>query len=357
MFAALDGAYLSSALTKVPDGAWFTLLIAVLLSSLFVLWRFGKENQWRAEAEDVKKLGELVTYAAKSAEFEGKDGTKDARRSPDAALLHLTPALGGGPIALIPGIGIFFDKSGLPNTTPTVFIHFLHKFRAAPRIVVFFHIRTLSLPTVAPEDRFTVFRCLKDIGGDGEQSHSFFRVMLRHGYMDDVVNTELGVQIYEELRKFVIREGDVATGRGPQKVAFTGDPAAAATNVAPTKGDDEIEIDSSDSSGIANAISNNHTPEYQAQSHVHTHLRTLQAAHSDQTVYIVGKETMKIRHPETERRGPCAAVRGRWVVGGGWARRLALAAFLWIRANSGSKVGNWDVDVGRLVEVGFVKVV
>jgi KUP system potassium uptake protein len=35
----LDGLYLSSALTKVPDGAWFTLLLAILLASFFSLWR------------------------------------------------------------------------------------------------------------------------------------------------------------------------------------------------------------------------------------------------------------------------------------------------------------------------------
>ena len=52
VFGLLDGLYLSSALTKVPDGAWFTLALAVLLCSVFILWRYGKENQWRAEAAD-----------------------------------------------------------------------------------------------------------------------------------------------------------------------------------------------------------------------------------------------------------------------------------------------------------------
>ena len=35
-FGSLDGMYLSSALTKVPDGAWFTLVLAVLLCTVFV---------------------------------------------------------------------------------------------------------------------------------------------------------------------------------------------------------------------------------------------------------------------------------------------------------------------------------
>lgn len=45
VFGALDGAFLSSALTKVPDGAWFTIVLAVVLAVVFILWRFGKEQQ------------------------------------------------------------------------------------------------------------------------------------------------------------------------------------------------------------------------------------------------------------------------------------------------------------------------
>jgi KUP system potassium uptake protein len=37
-FAAFDGVYLSSALTKIPTGAWFTIVLATILSSIFVLW-------------------------------------------------------------------------------------------------------------------------------------------------------------------------------------------------------------------------------------------------------------------------------------------------------------------------------
>lgn len=48
VFATLDGLFLTSALTKLPDGAWFTLLLAVILASTFALWRYGKEKQWQA---------------------------------------------------------------------------------------------------------------------------------------------------------------------------------------------------------------------------------------------------------------------------------------------------------------------
>ena len=59
VFGLLDGLYLSSALTKVPEGAWFTLALGAVLSSIFVLWRYGKENQWRAETADRLPLSQL----------------------------------------------------------------------------------------------------------------------------------------------------------------------------------------------------------------------------------------------------------------------------------------------------------
>lgn len=57
---------------------------------------------------------------------------------------------------------------------------------------------------------------------------------------------------------------------------------------------------------------------------------------------MVGKEQMRVREDNGIK---------------GWSRRIALLAFLWIRGNTGSKVANLNVDVEKLVEVGFVKVV
>ena len=60
IFASLDGLYLSSALTKVPDGAWFTLVLTVILSGFAFVWRYGKEQQWKADLPNRTSLGELV---------------------------------------------------------------------------------------------------------------------------------------------------------------------------------------------------------------------------------------------------------------------------------------------------------
>lgn len=206
IFGSLDGLYLSAALIKVPNGAWFTLALAVILSSIIILWRFGKENQWRAEASDRIPPSHILSAGT------NPESSSDKGTTAPAHILRLTPAFGGAPISPIKGIGIFFDKTGSPHTTPTVYIHFLQKFQASPAVVVFFRLRALSIPTVASEDRISVSRSFSPAIVDGTLAPSgfrdFFCIPLRHGYTDEVVTRDLGVLLYEQLRGFVIRECD-----------------------------------------------------------------------------------------------------------------------------------------------------
>ncbi len=317
VFGLLDGVYLSSALTKVPDGAWLTLTLAVILSCIFVLWRFGKESQWRAEAEDRLSPSKLLMS---SEDFSLANGNK---KGDPIYKLRLTHPFGGAVVSPIQGMGIFFDKSGSPNTTPTVFIHFVQKFQAAPAVVVFFHIRTLSCPTVEPGDRFTVTRCVSGAQGSKLSMQNFFRVILRHGYNDEVVTSDLGMVIYEQLRAFIIRE--LRTPEPPVPV------------IASSSSSTE-QSESTTPSSAPPVVADVQQP----QDLVRHRLDILEQAYNDQVVYIVGKEQMRVRHDRHLK---------------GWARRIVLGAFLWMRGNTGSKVANMNIDVEKLVEVGFVKVV
>jgi KUP system potassium uptake protein len=55
-----DGLFMTAVMTKIPNGAWSTLMLAIILSSIFVLWRYGKEKQWSAEGKDRSDLTTLV---------------------------------------------------------------------------------------------------------------------------------------------------------------------------------------------------------------------------------------------------------------------------------------------------------
>lgn len=325
VFGAFDGMFLSSALTKVPEGAWFTLALALILSSVFILWRFGKENQWRAEASDRIPLSQILTAFEDEANGEGLKTGSDRPRG-----LQLTPAFGNGVISPIQGMGIFFDKTGSSKSTPTVFIHFLQKFQAAPAIVVFFHIRALSSPTVPAERRFTVTRSFVRADTRSAIAHGFYRITLRHGYMEAAITRDLGKLLYDQLRGFVIRE-EVVRAREPlpMRLPNAADTASSSLSITPDS--------SSEPRGVESAAVPSLGPDPIQQD-----LHRLESAYQHQAVYIVGKEQMRVR----EDHGAC-----------GWTRRISLSAFVWLRENTGSRVRNLNVDVDKLVEMGFVKVI
>lgn len=184
IFGALDAVFLSAALTKVPDGAWFTLLLAFILSSIFIIWRFGKEQQWTAEGQD-------------------RIATSDILKTTPTGDLVLTPAFGGQKVSNASGLGIFFDKVG--GHVPTVFTQFVRKFKARPAITLFFHMRPLSRPTVPADERFIITRT---------SIPSCYRVTLRHGYMDDVLTPDLGRILVEQLILYITRDRSAGSADG-----------------------------------------------------------------------------------------------------------------------------------------------
>jgi len=271
IFGLLDGVYLSSALTKIPTGAWFTVVLSAILASIFVLWRYGKDSQWAAEASDRYSPSHLLTT--------NEDGE-----------LKFTDAFGGAEIRTVAGLGVFFDKSG--DKVPTVFAQFVLKFMARTEVVVFFHMRALPVPTVGVEERYVITAT--------QGIPNCYRITLRHGYADQVVTPDLGHMLAQHLVLYITR-----------------DPTATLTDA-----------DGESGTGVQGG---KYSPEIAKQ------FEALGRAADSQTVYIMGKEQMKI-------------CKGTNVV-----RRLFLELFLWIRDNSRTKMADLNVPVDRLVEVGFVK--
>ncbi|KAJ6125191.1 hypothetical protein N7471_012508 [Penicillium samsonianum] len=234
--ACLDGTYLSSALTKVPDGAWFTIALASILAMLFLLWRYGKEQQWFAEAEDRFPTSHFIVSSS--------DGQ-----------IFLSQRYDNLPISITPGLGIFFDKAG--ETTPIVFSQFVLKLTSLPEMVVFFHLRPLEQPSIALENRFTVSRLAIP---------NCYRLVVRYGYNDEIITPDLASVIVDQVRKYLtLSSASVPLDREDEEM----------DSVTPGNPTTEGSRD--------------------ARAFLSSEITNLEAAYSHKVLYIVGKEEMKIK--------------------------------------------------------------
>jgi KUP system potassium uptake protein len=263
--------FLSASLTKIPLGAWVTLMIAGVLTSIFIIWRYGKEEQWKAEVSDNVPLSQVVRFRS-----DPENG--------ESLQLELVPALGQAPIYQTNGLGIFFDKAGSQAVAPHVLVQFLQKFSATPEFMVLFHLQPISVPTVEPEYRYTVSRCFASrANGKGRAPlPNCFRLVVRYGYTDEIITPDLGKLVTDAVRTFLLGED-------------------------------------------------------QAKDEIRLSLRTLDHAYNHQVIYIVGKVQLRIKK------------------GTNFLRWAALSAFVWIRSITSAKVQRLNVEVDRLVEVGFLK--
>jgi KUP system potassium uptake protein len=307
--ACMDGAFLSSSLVKVPDGAWFTILLSCAMASIFILWRFGKEQQWAAEASDRFPTSHFV-------------------RTNDDGRLQLTSQFFDKTLSTIEGFGIFFDKAG--ETTPIVFSQFIRKLITAPEVIVFFHLRPLETPSVAPEDRYSVSRLAIP---------NCYRLVVRHGYMDEVITPDLASLVFEKVRDHIVtraldREGEgriVNTGTDLGNIEHLNNVSRVSGKTAVNEKVEATETSSSDSEAKQAS-----TPTPSAAS-TSGRLTALERAYNHEVLYIMGKEQMKVKK------------------GTNWVRMVLLKAFLFMRENTRTKIASLEVDRDRIIEVGFVK--
>ncbi|GAM36149.1 hypothetical protein TCE0_018f05012 [Talaromyces pinophilus] len=246
--ACLDGTYLSSALTKVPVGAWFTITLAAILASLLLLWRFGKEQQWNAEAQDRFPTSHFIKH--------NEDGQ-----------LRLMDRYGGTLISTTRGLGIFFDKAG--ETTPIVFSQFVLKLTAIPEVSIFFHLRPMEIPSVSYKDRYSVSRLAIP---------NCYRLVVRYGYNDVIITPDLASVIVDQVRRYLADD--------PESLQEVKDYSASASN------DERGNIQTEQPETNATEAESH---DDDARLRGRRELEKLQNAHEHKVLYIIGKEQMTIR--------------------------------------------------------------
>nr|WP_245832852.1 potassium transporter Kup [Sphingomonas mucosissima] len=140
-FLFIDGMYFSSNLTKVPDGGWFPLLVAIIVFVLLTTWAAGRKLMLQRMREGAMPIKVFIGSAANSA-------------------------------TRVTGTAVFMTST--PEGVPPALLHNLKHNRVLHERVILLTVKVTDMPFFPEEDRFH-----HEALGEG-----FHRVILRYGFME-----------------------------------------------------------------------------------------------------------------------------------------------------------------------------
>ncbi|MFD1950841.1 potassium transporter Kup [Sphingomonas arantia] len=143
VFLVIDGAYLASNLTKIPDGGWFPLLVGAVVFTVLTTWATGRRLMRARLDESAMPVDVFIRSAA-------------------------------GSVGRVPGTAVFLSAS--PHGIPSALLHNMKHNRVLHERVVILTVTIEGVPLVeagaCPE--------VVDMG------HGFSRVILHYGFMQDI---------------------------------------------------------------------------------------------------------------------------------------------------------------------------
>jgi KUP system potassium uptake protein len=142
LFYIVDGAYLASNLTKIPDGGWFPLLVGAIAFILLTTWARGRQLMMERLRESAMPIPVFVASAANSA-------------------------------VRVPGTAVFMTST--PDGVPHALLHNLKHNKVLHERVVLLTVKIADVPMVDEQKR----HALEDLG------QGFYRMILRYGFMEE----------------------------------------------------------------------------------------------------------------------------------------------------------------------------
>lgn len=195
-FWVIEGAYLSAALMKVPQGGWVSLLLSVIFMFIMFVWHYGTRKKYNFDLHN---------------------------KVPLKWLLGLGPSLG---IVRVPGIGLIYSE--LATGVPSIFSHFVTNLPAFHSVLVFVCVKSVPVPYVSPEERFLVGRICP-------RPYRMYRCIVRYGYKDiqrDDGNFEN--QLIQSIAEFIQMEAVEPQFSSSDNASFDGRMAVISTRNAGT---------------------------------------------------------------------------------------------------------------------------
>ncbi|KAI9495852.1 potassium transporter-domain-containing protein [Zychaea mexicana] len=175
-FGLIDGAYLTSTLRKVPQGAWFTIVVAAVLSAVMYIWRYGTLRQWEYEGMLKLKLRKDMLLPEESS---------DANTVANQVTTKLNTTM------------IVFDPAGFDS--PMSIQHLQSVLHVEPTVQIFCHLRHANIANVPADERMIVFK--------PEETTSTYRIILRQGYNDlPDTSAEFGIMLSNRIAQLLQEE-------------------------------------------------------------------------------------------------------------------------------------------------------
>lgn len=144
-FGSIEAVYLSASFTKVPQGGWAPLVLAMVFMVIMYIWHYGTRRKYMFDLQNKVSMKWILT---------------------------LGPSLG---IVRVPGIGLIYTE--LVTGVPAIFSHFVTNLPAFHQVLVFVCIKSVPVPYVPHEERYL-------IGRIGPKVYRMYRCIVRYGYKD-----------------------------------------------------------------------------------------------------------------------------------------------------------------------------
>ncbi len=144
VFLTIDLAFFGANAVKIPDGGWFPLIAALMVFTLLVTWKRGREIVMLRLSEKALPLAPFV----------------------ESLLAH--------PPVRVPGTAVFMTADA--NGAPSALLHNLKHNKVLHERVVILNVRYAEVPYVPADRRLELAKL----------AEGFYHVVIRYGFMDDV---------------------------------------------------------------------------------------------------------------------------------------------------------------------------
>ena len=210
-FGAIEAAYLSAAVMKVPQGGWAPIALAFVFMSIMYVWHYGTRRKYMFDLQNKVSM---------------------------KWILNLGPSLG---IMRVPGIGLIYTE--LVTGVPAIFSHFVTNLPAFHQVLVFVCVKSVPVPYVPIDERYL-------IGRIGPREYRMYRCIVRYGYKDVQKDDEnFENHLVMSIARFVQMEAEESASSGSYESSTEG--RMAVVHTTDTTGTGLVVRDSTDDDAAA----------------------------------------------------------------------------------------------------------